>query len=337
MSSQCLDLEPSAHRPACPRCGSRRVIRWGRFRCGPPPPEGQHRTPGGQPGAGVVRRYRCGACTRTFTEHTGTPVAYLKRRDRWGSFCHAARRRHTVRGCAARLGIHRNTAFRWRHRLLSAARTGSYRPSPFGSVPSLPLRGRVTVGDFWLYHSEKGKRPLGRPPVTYRPRSQWLDEPRAWVILALDNGGRVFGDVVGLRRPNADALEETLRPRIARGAVVRSREGRFGAPSVVARRLGLGWEQYRGGGWPPPPPGAEPDLQTHVRELRRWLRPFKGVATRYLGNYVAWYQLAEVDTSCRGSATSGVARRAGVSWSGGGPGRRSGGRRTGSRVAGGGG
>jgi transposase-like protein len=295
-------------RPGCPRCGSPRVTGWGRFHLA-----GRDR---------AVRRYRCAQCDRTFSEYTGSPVAGLKKRHLWPAFCDHSRARHTVRGCARRLGVHRNTAFRWRHRLLHAARTCAYRPPPFAAVPALPLQGRVVVGDIWFYFSEKGKRPLGRPPYTYRPRSAWLDEPRARLVLALDDDGRVLGDVVGLRRPNADMLEAALRPHIAPPAVLLSREGRFGAPSVVARRLRLAWQQFRGGGgWPitttrptgkharaardvatpaaPPtaPPAAPPaDLPAYIGELRRWLRPLKGVATRYLPNYVAWHQLTRDGT-----------------------------------------
>jgi transposase-like protein len=279
MSTTQVESTVSNRHRDCPRCDLGRVIRWGRFR--------------------GIQRYRCAACGRTFSEYTATAVAYLKKRDRWPAFCAFSRVRRTVRQASAELGIHRNTAFRWRHRLLRAARTSAYRPPPFTSVPTLPLEGQIVVGDIWFLFSEKGKRPLGRPPRTSTSRSNWLNEPRVRVVLAVDDGGRVFGDLVGLRRPDVDTLEAVLRPSIGPNSVLFSRDGRFGAPSLLARRIGIPWRRYRGGGgWPAPADQAAvpaepppPDLPTHVRELRRWLRPLHGVATRYLANYVTWHHL----------------------------------------------
>jgi hypothetical protein len=240
-------------------------------------------------------------------------VVYLKKAHLWAAFCEASRSRHTVRQGAARLGVHRNTVFLWRHRLLGAVRTRGYRPPPFESVPTLPLRGRVMVGDIWFYYSEKGKRPLGRPVHAYRPQSGWLMEPRARVVLALDDGGRAIGEVAGLKKPDAGVVEATLGPHVARDAVLYSREGPEGATCVVARRLGLGWHRYVDTNLSflsPAPylgPDRPPDLLRYARDLRIWLGPFNGVATRYLPNYLTWCHLARARLGARVSRSDAIA------------------------------
>ncbi|MGE5506984.1 MAG: transposase [Chitinophagales bacterium] len=89
--------------PACPHCRLARVQKWGRF-------DGR-------------QRYRCTSCAKTFTETTGTPLAGLKRPDRWAQLERCLLASLSVRSSAEALGVHPSTAFRWRHRFLADLRT----------------------------------------------------------------------------------------------------------------------------------------------------------------------------------------------------------------------
>ena len=84
----------------CPDCQSTRIWRWG-FKDG-------------------VQRFRCKDCGRTFNALTGTPLARLKRLDAWLAYCDALIAGLSVRKAALVVGVHKNTAFRWRHRMLTA-------------------------------------------------------------------------------------------------------------------------------------------------------------------------------------------------------------------------
>jgi hypothetical protein len=284
-----------------------RVIRWGR--------------------SGGRQRYRCAHCERTFGETTGTPLAYLKKRDRWDAFLECIRKKMTVRRTAAAIGVHRDTAFRWRHRYLDAVRAKSppsdkwtpakwtpakwtpakwtpakwtpakWSPGTVGVTglvgtpdlgdDSLTSRGRIFLAEGWFLYSEKGKRYLGRPPRKTGYTLEWLRLPRAWVVVACDEAGRAICRFTGLRRPLVTALEEVLRAAVAiRGdgdgaPVVISRHGPICQAAMAARRLGLEYE--RGGAY------DTVQAEAYLRGFRRWLRPFKGVATRYLPNYIAWH------------------------------------------------
>ena len=82
----------------CPRCGNARCYRHG-F-------------------ANDLQRYRCCACGRTFNDLTGTPLARLRLKAKWLSYSQVLLDSLPVRKAADRVGVHRNTAFRWRHRFL---------------------------------------------------------------------------------------------------------------------------------------------------------------------------------------------------------------------------
>jgi hypothetical protein len=64
---------------------------------------------------------------KTFNALSGTPLARLRHRERWGEYAQALIDGDTVRGAARRCGVHKNTAFRWRHRFL--ARSAGLKPS----------------------------------------------------------------------------------------------------------------------------------------------------------------------------------------------------------------
>ena len=84
----------------CPHCGGRKLQRWGR--------------------ASGLPRYRCGDCRRTFNALTGTPLARLHKKDRWPDQATALMTGESVAKAAVRCGVAYTTAFRWRHRFLSA-------------------------------------------------------------------------------------------------------------------------------------------------------------------------------------------------------------------------
>jgi transposase-like protein len=248
-------------RRVCPRCGSGAVQGWGRF--------------------GSRRRYRCRGCGRTFSDLTGTPLAYLKRLDRWPGFWDCMREGTSVRRSAAALGVAPSTVFRWRHRLLDALRTSE----------AVALAGDVAVAELYLAWSEKGRRDLGRRGRGRGLRYPWLG-PRVWLVLARDGAGRRWAAVGGPRRARAEGLRRLLGPRLGADATLWTREGPLGEVARFARMAGLAYGKLRGRAFVNQPAGL------YGVAFRRWLAPFRGVATRYLDNYLAWHRAVEPDAAC---------------------------------------
>lgn len=118
----------------CPHCGGRSLQRWGQV--------------------SGLQRYRCGDCRRGFNALTGTPSARLRMKDRWQAQTEAVVTGESLAKTAKRRGIASTTAFRWRHRFLSA---------PALDKPS-QLTGIVEAGETFILESFKGKRAgLPRP------------------------------------------------------------------------------------------------------------------------------------------------------------------------------
>lgn len=243
-------------RPSCPRCGADRVHRWGSF-------SGR-------------KRYRCVACRRTFSDFTGTPLAYIKKLPAWSPYCLCMREGLSIRAVAHLVGISPATAFRWRHRILPAQDLGDAH-----------VMGRiVTIGETWFQQSEKGSRTMDRPA---RRRRIWhrSDATPVWVLVARDDAARVATAAVGLRRPDPDDIIAAVGHRLSPEAELLSRYGWYGAPARAADRLEV---PHRDAGLTAPEVVA---VKSYAVRLRRWMRRFRGVATRYLASYLAWHRFVE--------------------------------------------
>lgn len=96
---------------------------------------------------------RCGSCKHTFNALTGTPLAGLRHKEVWLEYAEQMAQGQSVRRSANACGVHRNTAFRWRHRFLSL---------PKEQQPT-QLEGIVEADETFFLEAFKGqKRVLSR-------------------------------------------------------------------------------------------------------------------------------------------------------------------------------
>lgn len=272
MKANAILLAHAPRRESCPHCRARGVQRWGHF-------SGR-------------QRYRCTACRHTFSTFTGTALHYLKRIDAWAGFVVAMQHSLTLREAARANGIHRDTAFRWRHRFLAAVERGD----------SVVLQGEVAIGSTWFRHSRKGqKQAYGRADcsVTADPMaigSVGRPGGRVWAVLAKDARGLSISSVVGDVAPGARALSDSVRDRVAPGTRIRSHRGPYSSEAACARRLGLRFGRHS-----PASSDEEPEpVRAWAVRIKRWIRRFNGIATRYLSHYLSWFQIMDSGWSSKG-------------------------------------
>ena len=87
-------------RQGCPHCAGREIVGWGR--------------------SDGLLRFRCKSCGRTFNALTKTPMAHLRKKDKWLDHAQAMIEGKSLAKTAELCGVHPTTAFRWRHRFLRA-------------------------------------------------------------------------------------------------------------------------------------------------------------------------------------------------------------------------
>ena len=111
----------------CPHCAGREVVGWGRSH-------------------GLLR-FRCKSCGCTFNALTKTPMAHLRKKEKWLDHARAMIEGKSLAKTAALCGVHPTTAFRWRHRFLRA---------PASDKPR-GLRGIVEADETFILESFKGR------------------------------------------------------------------------------------------------------------------------------------------------------------------------------------
>jgi transposase-like protein len=248
----------------CPHCDSRDVVHWGK--------------------ASALPRYRCKGCERTFNALTKTPLAGLRMKDKWPAQAEAMIDGVSIAKAAKRCDVDYTTAFRWRHRFLA---------SLAGDKPEA-LSGIVEGDETFVLESFKGKR-SGMPRKARKrggkSAKRGISAEQIPVLVARDRHGATTDAVL----PKLNRVSITA----ALGGIVTS-ANEFccdGGTAIVAfaRRAGIPTHILPMPGKPNPqaPDFHINNVNAYHSRLKEWLRPFHGVATKNLPNYLGWRRTLE--------------------------------------------
>ena len=233
--------------------------------------------------ANDLLRFRCCACGRTFNDLSGTPLARHPHKAKWLAYSQVLLDSLSVRKGADRVGVHRNTAFRWRHRFLAWVKLD--RPAS--------LNGIVEADETFLLESQKGSRTLNRPArrrggrAPMRGISRYLD----CILVARDRNGQTIDAVTGRGQLTAAQLERSLLPKLDPQALLVTDS--HAAYRAFARKhhiahaavnLRAGVRVRRLGGQAI----HVQNVNAYHQRFKAWLMGFRGVASRYLPNYLGW-------------------------------------------------
>lgn len=244
----------------CPHCGHEKIGKWGH--------------------ASGLQRWRCKDCKRTFNALTGTSLARLRHKEKWLDNAKAMIAGETIERTADLCGVHYNTAFRWRHRFLDCQK----------KAQSQELAGIAECDETYFYRSEKGSRKLTR-----KPRKRGGDGIKRGskelvpVIILRDRSGhgadRVALDGVPpyIKELFSQHLcEDTILVTDGKRSLCAGAKKR-GEKSHV-RVLGKEARGKKG------KPYHTQTVNAFHSMLRGWITRFRGVASKYLANYVGWHR-----------------------------------------------
>ena len=258
-----------ADKPDCPHCRSSHIIRHGK--------ENQ------------MQRYRCKNCKKTFVATTGTPLARLRYKERWLTYINGMLQTKVLRKAAKECRIHLDTSFRWRHRFLQLP----------ALLKATQLEGIIEADETFFRYSQKGQKNLARKPRKRgtKATSRGLTA-KDWVpvLTARDRGKHTYEAI--LPKVSSDAINKEIGNKLAKDCVFCSDGHKAyikftNENNLIHRRLNLA-KRVR-----------VIDKVFHIQnvnayhsKLKRWMRVFNGVATKYLDHYLGWHRFMDDPKNC---------------------------------------
>ena len=267
ISAKRLDVHP-----ACPHCAHATFTKWGNT-------------------VGGAQRYRCGGCARTFTALTGTPLARVHAKARLLDNAGLMALCLSVRKAAKQLGVHRNTAWNYRHRMMPLL--ASHQPQS--------LEGVLEADEVFFRESFKGKK-SGMPRVAYKRGSpaskRGVSTEQKAVLTAVARGSRASLIAPLPSVPTRKSVADVLRPVVKKDSVLCSDSSSVYPKlkddlGIIVRQIPRGMHSLG--------PYHINNVNALHSRMKRWLHPFRGVATKYLPGYLAWFQFFDMHRSAHAS------------------------------------
>jgi len=270
LSIQALDSEISTDEliqplfdlsPQCPHCHSCHFNKWGK--------------------SGAIQRYRCKDCQKTFNNKTKTPLAKLHKSHLWEEYARCMVLKLTLREAADICGINLKTAFLWRHRFLMAQAGQNHDK----------LSGIIEVDEFFLAHSEKGSKTLVSKKKP-RKRGGNIDkrtkEGQVPILLSIDRSKHMINPI--LSADTTAEISANLARNITEDSVLCS-DGSW-AYVTIAKQKNCDHKRLINNKI------RVIDKVYHIQTVNGAIANFKvwvngkmkGVATKYLANYLAWFK-----------------------------------------------
>lgn len=258
------ELEKSREKKPCPHCSSTKVYKRGK-----------------QKG---VQMYRCNSCEKWYSETTGTPLYDIKLKSKWQSYLSCMEKGMSIKNIAKELGISIQTSFDWRHKILASL--SQYVPEQ--------LSKQVECDELELALNEKGNKSLERDA-----RKRGSDFTRnqgdgkvttVQVVTAVERNGEKYLKAVATKRLTKQEIEKALAGKLAANTtLITDKHPSYKAfaksnPKIKHKTL-LAKDHV-----------DKSDSTIHLQKvnnvhagLRTFLRPFNGVSSKYLQNYLNWY------------------------------------------------
>jgi hypothetical protein len=210
-------------------------------------------------------------------------MAYLRKKDKWDAHARAMIESKSRAKTAELCGVHPTTAFRWRHRFLRA---------PASDKPRA-LRGIVEADETFVLQSLKGRWSPCRAPRKRGGKARYpgLHQDTVPVLVARDRSGATLDAVL----PQVDGASIAA----ALAGLVRPDNHLIGdggpAIAAFARKAGIPFHAVPSPGKPSLGTPHLPinDVNAYHSRFKQWLRPFNGVATKNLPNYLGWRRALE--------------------------------------------
>lgn len=268
----------------CPDCESEHIVRFGKY---PIIADGEEVK---------KQRYRCKACRRTFTDLTNTALYRTRHLNRWMKFIECMIEGYSLRKSAELIGgVTHVTLFYWRHKLLAALK----------QMEISKFQGIVEMDETYFLYSEKGQRKIKNRKSRKRggsAKKRGISNEQVCVLVARDRDKVTFSQTLGMGRLTKEQLDKAIGHKLSNENVLCT--DAWGAFKTYATEKNISIYQFKSDGKIRTKGLYHiPNVNNYHRRLKGWIQRFNGVATKYLNNYLAWFQVLESSHHQRNEVT----------------------------------
>jgi len=231
-----------------------------------------------------VQMYRCTGCNKWYSETTGTALYDIKLKSKWQAYLNCMEKGMPIKKIAKELEISIQTSFDWRHKILSSL--AQFTPKT--------LSDEIECDELELALNEKGSKSLTRKPRKRSSdfkRNQGKDViTTVQVVTAVSRNGDKILKAVESKRLNKKEIAKVLDGKLKENSIlITDKHPSYRAyananPTIKHKQL-LAKDHV-----------DKRDKTIHLQkvnnvhsQLRGFLRPFNGVSSKYLQNYLNWY------------------------------------------------
>lgn len=196
----------------------------------------------------------------------------------------------TVRRSADECGIHKNTAFRWRHKILDALTN---------MMNEVKLDGIVEADETYFKVSYKGNHKKSKTfvmPKTKHSRKgkskkRGISKEKVCVPCAINKDGLSIGKPATLGKPTVATIHKVFDGSITSGAILCT-DGEK-SYQKFSKDNSIELIQIKGGKGKKGTYHIQHINNYHSR-LKNFIKNFNGVSTKYLGNYIVWHNFVNI-------------------------------------------
>jgi transposase-like protein len=219
------------------------------------------------------QRYKCKSCRKTFNDFTNTPLAMTHFPEKWGAFMECLLKGMSLRKSARELKVSYVTLFYWRHKLLAA----------FKEIKPNEMKGSVELQNFYLKYSEKGQKHSGDKKKRIHDKSMSyynIGSDKVCLLTAMDLFEHIFSMAVCRGFMNNDDIERSIGKLLSKNNIVCSRPKRNFI--MFLKRMHIKESKKSLDNTNP--------VVKYTKDCMIWMSRFKGVASKYLNNYLSLYK-----------------------------------------------
>jgi transposase-like protein len=222
-----------------------------------------------------VQNYRCKTCGRQFRVTTGTFMYGVHEKGKMLEYIKCMSAGMSLRECARNVHISLTTSFFWRHRILCAMQSFEDNVNFFGVVE---------LEELLMNYSEKGKKKRDKKEVKKLKKKK---PTKVAVLAATDRSGNILFKKLEDNRVQADHISDFLKSRISDNSVIcGSNKKAFKTVNAehIKHKEITNKNKMKQGIY------SVSTIHKKITDFVGWIYyKFRGVATKYLTNYIMWF------------------------------------------------